>query len=195
MYIKFRNVAEAIFLLALACLVLSVFFLALPESVDSGVWAAWVQAVGSIAAIAGSFTLAHYRAGSEKRAKQQALRAVVESAYSQTQAMAESARRMPRYALVGYWGLMGREEAAALILALENFPLHELSTADQVRAVIGLRGALIMMRDGFLELMDSAPEDAAATVSADRIEAQARLAEHHWGRFERPSAPEEGAFA
>jgi hypothetical protein len=119
---------------------------------NKGEWASWVQAIGSIAAIAGAFAIANrqIRAASEEakasivrmaERRREAIKVIVEHAEGEAAAIeklvlpiAGTSDENP-IRLIGY----SFKETASSLAAI---PYHELDSANEVSALLGLRTAL-----------------------------------------------------
>ncbi|WP_354677480.1 hypothetical protein [Cupriavidus plantarum] len=128
----------------IAGLFVTAFFKYLPS--NSGEWASWVQAVGSIGAIAGAVWVASSQSVNARREKQAAIFAVAHAAV-------EEARKIRNYLIAEDPEDQLRVNYHKSILesyfgALSNCPVHELHSPVAVTA-------LLMLRDQFLFLRES----------------------------------------
>jgi hypothetical protein len=122
--------------------------------------AAWVQAVGSIAAIAGAFYIGARQAKAQELARQRQAREGERRKRSQCLAIAETA--------VGYARRLVPEEPSGVLLASGNdadrlgevvtamqaIPLHEIGSADVIVAWSGVIKQLTGVRTTFYKVID-----------------------------------------
>lgn len=125
---------------------------------------AWVQAVGSIAAIVALFQGARVQARMqfrhalrmERRAEKQrrrALTAVVKVAVDYGVAITEFAsKRPPRFAFVKSWEWVTGQAIEASIRALDALPMHEIGDPEFVINAAGIRGSLANIHGQAMEI-------------------------------------------
>jgi hypothetical protein len=119
---------------------------------DKNSWPAWVQAIGSIGAIVGSFEVGRRQARATeeqaaravKRAideRNSAIKAMVIHAKDEAASVEKNARTMPAFAFVGtlkFNPYTFSETAAAFAIV----PLHELGSYQAVSSLAGLQSSL-----------------------------------------------------
>ncbi|AOZ06547.1 hypothetical protein BKK80_12500 [Cupriavidus malaysiensis] len=176
-------------------MVLTAFTIFPPKSASD--WAAWIQAVGSIGAIVGAYTIGQRQARAsldqaihlrdmEIKAKGQAMTAVVEAATKHAASIRGLAERMPFVPFYGYWRLLGKEETEAVIRSIEALPLHELASADKVIAVTGIRSSLARVRSECAKLdeMENSPLlQLGYQKLAESLAAEGKFVEFHMNKY------------
>ncbi|WP_124920697.1 hypothetical protein [Burkholderia sp. Bp9099] len=139
---------------------------------DPSLMASWMQAIGSVAAIIGAYWVAERqgRAGRllamemdkiAQRRQYEAYRAIVENGSKRACDLKELAVGAKADVFAIYWQNTERVYGDA-ISALTEIPLHSLGSYKAVNAVVGMKDALIALREvvrGFVEpLMSPNPQ-------------------------------------
>ncbi len=126
-------------------------------------WAAWVQAVGSIAAIAAAIWIGEK---ASRRALQQAremdqlalsrkydsVRAILDDADLQCREIAEEFRMTWKFNTFSFGASYSPLSFKAVIDAIEQIPLHELGSYDCVQGIAALRNSMISLKEKVEEI-------------------------------------------
>ncbi len=154
--------------------------------------ASWVQAVGSIAAIWGAFSISNrqvtrqekIRAQESKRSAQAQL-AVVKNAADYGKSMGEFASKTPPpFALILAWRMTLDVTTSAALDSLRVLPVHELGSYEQVLHFNGILAALVKLRADVNTYVNGGDESEAVTFAAyQAFDIQSKMIEHHWVQF------------
>lgn len=178
-----------------ACFFVSFFFvlvvvtLKYAGSVKSSDLASWVQAVGSIGAIAGAYAVANWQIQKQKNQQEVqdknrllAMYAVVRCAaehLESTRVFAE--QRPPKAALNVFWlHMSGAFEAS--MEALKVLPVHELGHAELVINCMFIIGAMSKLQLKINQYVESGAEDQIEGAYME-ILTHANLSTHSWKQF------------
>lgn len=124
---------------------------------DSSSAASWIQAVGSIGAIAGAYWMGErqmrHAARAEKAGDLARRRAYAAIAHAAVEESVEIMNflRMPDLNFSHIVSVAGQRRAAMAATALEGIPLHELGVAEAITAVSSMRRELSYLQDLFTD--------------------------------------------
>ncbi|WP_314352589.1 hypothetical protein [Pseudomonas rhodesiae] len=178
-----------------ACLFISFFFILVvvtlkyAGSVKSSDLASWVQAVGSIGAIAGAYAVANWQIQKQKHQQEvqdknrlQAMYAVVKCAAEHLESTRVFAvQRPPRVALNVFWQHMSGAFEASME-ALKVLPVHELGRAELVINCMFIIGAMSKLQSKINQYMDSGTDEQLEETYTEII-THADLSMHSWKQF------------
>lgn len=130
--------------------------------------AAWIQAIGSIAAIAAAYALGERQA---RKAREHTLevyhlqrtrvelggKGVVRQLYAESRSIRDSAVQLSYDAFSEMWATYLQSTYAAALRAFDQLPLHELGDADRVRIGFEMRGALAHATERISRILDGDP--------------------------------------
>ena len=142
--------------------------------------AAWIQAVGSIAAIAAAYWLGERQA---RRAREQALelyhlqrmridagaRGIIGQLYGEVSSVQETTAEMDFETFSQAWNSYLRYSAQAAVDAFDNMPIHELGTAERVHTAFEMR-AVLQHALGKIDAVVTRPLEVASSLSAEEQE-------------------------
>lgn len=142
---------------ALAALAIVVAFLVYAFKLHSDGAAAWVQAIGSIAAIIGAFEVGRRQADAARkqaidmnaathRRQREAIAAIVQGSWDQAHSVAQLMVKMPPQ-LFYQTLLMSVHSIPESRAGLARIPLHELGSYEAVVAITGLLGNLKVIEE------------------------------------------------
>jgi hypothetical protein len=176
--------------------VLSVIFLValtiVHFSLNSSEIASWVQAIGSIAAIWGAFTVSNNQVKrqieqkeEEKKRQAGALLAVVKSASDHTLALLDMIRQRPVLLVFGtFWNGIFSELFGMSVNSLKQIPAHELGDYDLVVNYVTITGCMvnIVARVKRWEEVGTINDDHAMILYRD-LETQCSFVISSWEKF------------
>lgn len=186
-----QNVALALSVLFLMALAIARF------NLNSSEMASWVQAIGSIAAIWGAFTVSNnqvkrqieQKKEDEKR-KSLACYAVVKCAVDHARSVGEVVEKgMPLEVFKISWSQVLSNLIESSLNSLKQLPAHELGNYDLVISLAGITGGLANIFERSRKL-----NDAAALLNQEHayflseVSLQCKIVEMHWRSFEKASA-------
>lgn len=176
---KIRTVARLVAIgiaLALAGFVGAIGVLTLIFSPKAGAYApatssdaaAWIQAVGSIAAIAAAYWLGERQA---RKAREQAIevhnllttrvengvRAVIQQLYKELLFLAGIAKKNNYADFVKEWNLYNRATLAGALAAFDRLPIHELGNRERIHYAFELKGVAELAFNRISHLLGPAP--------------------------------------
>ncbi|WP_265533567.1 hypothetical protein [Pseudomonas saponiphila] len=155
--------------------------------------AAWVQAVGSIAAIWGAFSISNAQVRRQEELKvqegkrrSQAQFAVVKNAADYGKTMGEFAsKKPPAFAFVAAWRTTLDVTTAAALDSMRVLPVHDLGSYEQVLHFNGILASLVQLRADVNKFVNSGDESNDLVLDAYRsIEAQSKMIEYSWNKFQ-----------
>jgi hypothetical protein len=165
-------------------------------SLNSSEIASWVQAIGSIAAIWGAFTVSNTQVKrqiaqkvEEDKRKAGAHFAVVKSAAEHTKALWEIARQGPDIIIFDtIWKRMFSDLFDISVSSLKQLPAHEMGSYDLVVNYISIAGAManIATRVRTWQSAGSLTQEHGEIMFRD-LEVQFHLVAFSWGRFQEAS--------
>ncbi|MFD1555998.1 hypothetical protein ACFSHT_10235 [Paraburkholderia silviterrae] len=143
---------------ALAGLGVVVAFLVYAFKLHSEAASGWVQAVGSIAAIFGAYKIGERQSESnmrqaqemaerERRHRMGAYGAVVEGAHNQAKNVIRLGSTLEKAGFYRTWNGQNEPLFNGMVLAIDNIPLHDLGSPENVRALILMKSVLAQMGD------------------------------------------------
>jgi hypothetical protein len=166
---------------------------------SSDVPAAWVQAVGSIAAIVGSFALGRWQSAkameqaialkdAEKIERLKGYESIVELVYMRSWEVGKSMTHNianPDMAVTN-WQLTLRQDCIGALGAFAKLPLHELHSPECITSAAGLGSALATMvanMDAWATKERTALWEAEFGSAREQVRIQSLLAEGLWNHF------------
>ncbi|MFI7799313.1 hypothetical protein PSFL_03830 [Pseudomonas sp. DD1] len=170
-------------------LILVVLTLRFAGSVKSSDVAAWVQAIGSIGAIAGAYAVANWQIQKQKHQQDQQEENRLQAMYAVVRCAAEhlestrvfAAKRPPKLAFAAFWQYMSGAFEASLE-ALKVLPVHELGRAGLVINCMYIIGAMSKLQSTIDQYMiESLDEKLEETYAA--IITHVDLSTHSWTQF------------
>jgi hypothetical protein len=144
-------------------------------------WASWVQAIGSIGAIAGAFYLGERQAKVAERARRELVVAVAEFAFDAAQDTVRFFLYDPDRKRIDSDYLFTR--LADGLVALRAVPLHEVGSAEAIKAIIKLRRVIERIEAHKLEFIKASGRFRDAQNDEIREEASRDFAASK-GKFE-----------
>lgn len=158
--------------------------------------AAWIQAVGSIAAIIGAFLIGERQAdkarddaenarAKDEKSKQDAQLAVITLLY-RCGKLLDAAREKDMYSLRYAWEKTLKNNVHAALGAFDAMPLHEMKSSARVLAAARVRSAVQSMYDVAANNMedivarDDPESEAAFHAISDEIETQVHELDDAW---------------
>lgn len=170
----------------------AIFFIALLKLTSSEL-ASWVQAVGSIAAIWGAFSISNAQVkrqeelkAQENKRRAQAQLAVVKNAADYGKSMGEFSRKTPPpFAFILAWRMTLDVTTSAALDSMRVLPVHELGSYEQVLHFNSILAALVQLRAEVNKYVSGGDESETVTFAAyQAFEVQSKMIEHHWVQFQ-----------
>lgn len=170
----------------------AIFVIALFKLTSSEL-ASWVQAIGSIAAIWGAFSISNAQVKrqeelkiQESKRRSQAQLAVVKNAADYGKSMGEFASKKPSpFAFIFAWRMTLDVTTGAALDSLRVLPVHDLGSYEQVLHFNSILASLVQLRADVNKYVSGGDESDDATLSAyQSIEIQSKMIEHHWVQFQ-----------
>ncbi|WP_025139025.1 hypothetical protein [Achromobacter sp. DH1f] len=145
--------------------------------------AAWIQAIGSIGAIAAAYFLGERQA---RRAREQALeifrlqrtrvedgsRGVVSQLYGEILAISQAAHRFDYRTFSEFWQTYLKGTCAAALDAFDHLPLHELGSNRRVQVGFEMRGIVVHTTARITQMLEAEIKVDDATSASDRVNRQ-----------------------
>jgi hypothetical protein len=138
----------------MACLLAVVFWKLFPGSKDGQTAAAWFQAVGSIAAIAGAFYISERQTkaalrslvaaqSAQEKARQRSILAIAEAADEHARRIGDAFSKDDIYVALAF--VYDKTIIDGVVGALSNAPVHEVGSRDAVMALLSLRDQFVFL--------------------------------------------------
>lgn len=153
--------------------------------------ASWVQAIGSIGAIAGACAVAIWQnhkqqvhREKEKSDRLLSIYAVIESSARHAISLGGLAeKRPPDFVFRGSWSSVTGAPVRATVHGLKAIPVHELGKAELVVQCMSIIGAMTQMLTD-VDLYLSEPPSMERTLDTyEKVSLQAKLVAYSWDKF------------
>lgn len=157
--------------------------------------ASWIQAVGSIGAIIGAFTVSSLQLRGQERQrrldaqkKAEAFYAVIENAVKNSISVAEMVEKQPPELVFRMaWTIHLGELIRTALDAMKGIPVHELGTYELVLHYSTVVGAISKLQYEVEKHMSEEPKQELTNAVYISIAGQANLIRHGWGEFQKYS--------
>lgn len=164
-------------------------------SLNSSEVASWVQAIGSIAAIWGAFTVSNSQVKrqieqkkEDDRRKAGAYYAVVKSAADHTRSLGQVvSKEMPPALFTLSWDIALSSLIETSLTSLKQLPAHEFGNYELVIFHNGMTGALIKAFESAKRLTEASITEEEADRFYTEMGVQCSFVEHYWECFKKAS--------
>lgn len=172
-------------------LLLAVFFVIALFKLTSSELASWVQAVGSIAAILGAFSISNSQNVKEKKrvalesvSKLDGMFAVVKSAVDHSSSFVEFVGKTPNiFVYKTSWDTVYSEALSGSVESLKAIPAHELGSYELVVQFMMIRGAVSKVANPPRSLTGAFAEQELIFMY-HAIASQSTILQFSWSEFE-----------